>query len=50
MVMFTVVYMAFSSFCFLNFYTLKDYSNFLITIESLFGTLLGKYFIFLGGD
>ncbi|XP_072035417.1 polycystin-2-like protein 2 [Amphiura filiformis] len=43
MVMFGVVYMAFGSFCFLNFYIMYEYSNFLLTLESLFGTLLGKF-------
>ena len=42
MVMFGVVYMGYASFCFLVFYTLRDYSSFLRTLSSLFGTLLGK--------
>ncbi|XP_072168341.1 uncharacterized protein [Diadema setosum] len=43
MIMFGVMYMAFSSFAFLIFYKLRDYSSFIKTLESLFGTLLGKF-------
>ncbi|XP_022084984.1 uncharacterized protein LOC110976208 [Acanthaster planci] len=43
MVMFAVVYMGYASFCFLVFYQLHDFSSFLRTLESLFGTLLGKF-------
>ncbi|XP_041474499.1 uncharacterized protein LOC121423243 isoform X2 [Lytechinus variegatus] len=43
MIMFFVVYLGFSSFAFLVFYKLRDYSSFLRTLESLFGTLLGKF-------
>jgi hypothetical protein len=43
MVMFAVVYIGYGSFCSLVFYQLKDYSSFLRSLESLFGTLLGKF-------
>ncbi|XP_038066995.1 uncharacterized protein LOC119737008 isoform X2 [Patiria miniata] len=43
MIMFMVVYMGYASFCFLVFFQVRDYRNFLTTLESLFGTLLGKF-------